>query len=157
MDISGRRRPADFQPTGATHWLVVRVLRPDDRAAPALSESAEDILDKRFARGEIDETTYSAQRTALNAAADQCRSAGCQRRGNRLQRQEADVMVTYRTAYENEAGRLAMTAYVINHMRILDGIPKPEGLVCPANVQAAFTLSVLASRRPGGRVRFAPS
>jgi putative membrane protein len=49
-------------------WLVVRLLPADSRAAAGRSaESPEDILDRRFARGEIDEHTYAAQRAALAA------------------------------------------------------------------------------------------
>lgn len=47
-------------------WLVVRLLPSGDRpAAPGGVESPEDILDRRFAGGEIDEQTYTAQRAAL--------------------------------------------------------------------------------------------
>ena len=49
-------------------WLVVRLLPSGNRSAPGGSvESPEDILDRRFARGEIDEQTYAAQRSALAA------------------------------------------------------------------------------------------
>jgi putative membrane protein len=49
-------------------WLVVRLLPSGNRSAPGESvESPEDILDRRFARGEIDEQTYAAQRSALAA------------------------------------------------------------------------------------------
>ena len=36
-----------------------------DRSAVAGQDSPEEILDRRFARGEIDEQTYTAQRAAL--------------------------------------------------------------------------------------------
>jgi putative membrane protein len=50
-------------------WLVVRLLPSSDRSSTAGSgESPEDILDRRFARGEIDEQTYTAQRSALATA-----------------------------------------------------------------------------------------
>ena len=49
-------------------WLVVRLLPAGNRPAAGESvESPEDILDRRFARGEIDEQTYAAQRSALAA------------------------------------------------------------------------------------------
>jgi putative membrane protein len=49
-------------------WLVVRLLPSADRAGDRGSvDSPEDILDRRFARGEIDDETYAAQRTALTA------------------------------------------------------------------------------------------
>jgi putative membrane protein len=49
-------------------WLVVRLLPAGNRpsAEPGV-ESPEDILDRRFARGEIDEQSYAAQRSALAA------------------------------------------------------------------------------------------
>ena len=51
---------------GLVVWLVVRLLPSADRSGTAGSvESPEDILDRRFARGEIDEQTYTAQRAAL--------------------------------------------------------------------------------------------
>jgi uncharacterized protein (DUF1330 family) len=34
--------------------------------------------------------------------------------------------------------RLVMTAYLINHMRIPNGVPKPEALVYLENVEATF-------------------
>jgi putative membrane protein len=46
-------------------WLVVRLLPARDRLAPSGYDSPEEILDRRFARGEIDEPTYTAQRAAL--------------------------------------------------------------------------------------------
>ena len=49
-------------------WLVVRLLPSGNRPASGGSvESPEDILDRRYARGEIDEQTYAAQRNALAA------------------------------------------------------------------------------------------
>jgi putative membrane protein len=49
-------------------WLVVRLLPMGNRPAAGGSvESPEDTLDRRFARGEIDEQTYAAQRAALAA------------------------------------------------------------------------------------------
>lgn len=53
-------------------WVVVRLL-PDRRAgtgAPDITpqETPEQILDRRFARGEIDLETYQAQRDALAQA-----------------------------------------------------------------------------------------
>jgi putative membrane protein len=49
-------------------WLVVRLLPSNNRPSPGAGiDSAEEILDRRFARGEIDEPTYTAQRTALAA------------------------------------------------------------------------------------------
>lgn len=53
---------------GLIGWLATRSL-PASNPGPATgSETAADILDKRFARGEIDEQAYTAQRTALEAA-----------------------------------------------------------------------------------------
>ena len=51
-------------------WLVVRLLPGGGRETTAAPrrESPEEILDRRFALGEIDESTYTAQRTALAAA-----------------------------------------------------------------------------------------
>jgi putative membrane protein len=48
-------------------WLVVRLLPTGSRPAGGDLESPEDILDRRFARGEIDEPSYAAQRAALAA------------------------------------------------------------------------------------------
>jgi putative membrane protein len=48
-------------------WLVVRLLPAGNRPAGGSVDSPEDILDRRFARGEIDEETYAAQRRALAA------------------------------------------------------------------------------------------
>jgi putative membrane protein len=41
-------------------WAVVRAGRPDVR------ESALEILDRRYARGEIDDTTYTTARARLS-------------------------------------------------------------------------------------------
>lgn len=46
-------------------WLVVRLLPATDRPDRG---SPEEILDRRFARGEIDAETYEAQRATLTAA-----------------------------------------------------------------------------------------
>jgi putative membrane protein len=47
-------------------FLQVRLLPSGGRSAsPGAESSPEDILDRRFARGEIDEATYTAQRVAL--------------------------------------------------------------------------------------------
>ena len=47
-------------------WLVVRLLPSRTRPAPDVNpQSPEEIVDLRFARGEIDEQTYAAQRAAL--------------------------------------------------------------------------------------------
>jgi putative membrane protein len=56
---------------GLIIWAVVRLL-PDRHGTGGdggrgVVETPEDILDKRFARGEIDLETYQAQRTALAA------------------------------------------------------------------------------------------
>ena len=49
-------------------FLVIRLLPSADRPTHgAAAEAPEDILDCRFARGEIDEQTYAAQRAALAA------------------------------------------------------------------------------------------
>lgn len=45
--------------------LVVRLVSQGDRTRTAGGASPEDILDQRFARGEIDEQTYTAQREVL--------------------------------------------------------------------------------------------
>jgi len=54
---------------GVIIWAVVRLL-PDQRegGGGAHAESPEEILDRRFARGEIDLETYQAQRAALTSA-----------------------------------------------------------------------------------------
>ena len=48
-------------------WLVARLL-PGTKPQADRRESAEEILDRRFARGEMDADTYRAQRAALTAA-----------------------------------------------------------------------------------------
>lgn len=45
--------------------LVVRLLPQNDRARAGGGTAPEDILDQRFARGEIDEQTYTTQREVL--------------------------------------------------------------------------------------------
>ena len=53
---------------GFIAWALVRLL-PSGHGAPGRDhESPEEILDRRFARGEIDLETYQAQRAALVAA-----------------------------------------------------------------------------------------
>jgi putative membrane protein len=53
---------------GVIIWAVVRLL-PARRTGPERElETPEDILDRRFARGEIDLDTYQAQRAALASA-----------------------------------------------------------------------------------------
>ena len=49
-------------------WAVVRLLPARRDAGGRDVDSPEDILDRRFARGEIDAETYQAQRAALTAA-----------------------------------------------------------------------------------------
>lgn len=50
-------------------WLVVKLLpaggRTPSSAPPESGESPVDILDRRFARGEVDLETYQVQRAAL--------------------------------------------------------------------------------------------
>ena len=46
-------------------WLVVRLLPSRERPTAGGQDSPEEILDRRFARGQIDEQTYSAQRAVL--------------------------------------------------------------------------------------------
>ena len=46
-------------------WLVVRFAAPGSTRAPDGHERPEDVLDRRFAAGEIDADTYKAQRAAL--------------------------------------------------------------------------------------------
>lgn len=51
---------------GVILFLVVRLLpSPGGREPRARQESPEEILDRRFARGEIDIETYQTQRAAL--------------------------------------------------------------------------------------------
>jgi putative membrane protein len=52
---------------GLVTWLLPSGRRP---ASPAASQPPEEILDARFARGEIDEQAYAAARAALAAARD---------------------------------------------------------------------------------------
>ena len=50
-------------------FLVVRLLpSTNGRADPPAVDSPEEILDRRFARGEIDVETYQVQRAALASA-----------------------------------------------------------------------------------------
>lgn len=54
---------------GVILYLVVRLLPPAGGPARRHEEdSPEEILDKRFARGEVDLETYQAQRAALAQA-----------------------------------------------------------------------------------------
>lgn len=50
-------------------WLVVKLLpagnRPPPHESRTAGESPLDILDRRFARGEVDVETYQVQRAAL--------------------------------------------------------------------------------------------
>ena len=47
-------------------WLVVRLLPSAQRPAPGLNpQSPEEILDERFARGEIDADEYRARQEVL--------------------------------------------------------------------------------------------
>lgn len=48
-------------------FLVVRLLPSGGRRDPAGPESPEEILDRRFARGELDAEAYQAQRSALSS------------------------------------------------------------------------------------------
>lgn len=54
---------------GVIIWAVVRLL-PDrrDGGHAGVIDGPEEILDRRFARGEIDLETYQAQRAALTSA-----------------------------------------------------------------------------------------
>jgi putative membrane protein len=55
-------------------WLVVRLLPSANRAGGGgPRETPEEILDRRFASGEIDEQTYARQRVALTATRGQGR------------------------------------------------------------------------------------
>lgn len=49
-------------------WLVVRLLPSGTTTTGSAAPSAEDILDARFARGEIDENEWAAARAALTSA-----------------------------------------------------------------------------------------
>jgi putative membrane protein len=46
-------------------FLLVRLLPGMGRTTAGGGQSPEDVLDQRFARGEIDERTYTAQREVL--------------------------------------------------------------------------------------------
>jgi putative membrane protein len=46
-------------------WLVVRLLPSRERPASGGHDSPEEILDRRYAQGEIDEQAYTAQRAVL--------------------------------------------------------------------------------------------
>jgi putative membrane protein len=46
-------------------WLVTRLLPYRHRPSASGLDSPEEILDRRFAQGEIDEETYRAQRATL--------------------------------------------------------------------------------------------
>jgi putative membrane protein len=46
-------------------WLVVQLFPSRNQPIPGGHDSPEEILDRRFARGEIDEQTYAAQRAVL--------------------------------------------------------------------------------------------
>ncbi|MCU0279222.1 MAG: hypothetical protein MUE31_10065 [Candidatus Nanopelagicales bacterium] len=53
---------------GLIIWLVVKLLpgsTTNQRNTPVSGESPEQVLDRLFAMGEIDETTYRTRRTAL--------------------------------------------------------------------------------------------
>jgi len=52
---------------GLIIWAVVRLLPDRRQDAPRDVDSPEEILDRRFARGEIDLEAYQARRTALAA------------------------------------------------------------------------------------------
>ena len=48
-------------------WVIVRWASPVDRSAPPQPEkSARDILDERYARGEIDKEEYEERRHTLD-------------------------------------------------------------------------------------------
>ena len=53
---------------GVIIWAVVRLLPARRDGASRDVDSPEDILDRRFARGEIDAEAYQVQRAALAAA-----------------------------------------------------------------------------------------
>ena len=53
---------------GVIIWAVVRLLPARRDGAGRDADGPEDILDRRFARGEIDAEAYQAQRAALTAA-----------------------------------------------------------------------------------------
>jgi putative membrane protein len=52
---------------GVIIWAIVRLLPAgrNESGGPTAPETPEEILDRRYARGEIDHETYQAQRTAL--------------------------------------------------------------------------------------------
>jgi putative membrane protein len=52
---------------GLIIWAVVRLLPDRREGGHRDAESPEEILDRRFARGEIDAETYQAHRGALTA------------------------------------------------------------------------------------------
>lgn len=53
---------------GVIIWAVVRLLPARRDAGGYNVEPPEEVLDRRFARGEIDVETYQAQRAALASA-----------------------------------------------------------------------------------------
>ena len=53
---------------GVIIWAVVRLLPARRDGGDHGQDSPEDILDRRFARGEIDAEAYQTQRAALTAA-----------------------------------------------------------------------------------------
>ena len=53
---------------GVIIWAVVRLLPAHRDSGSRDADSPEDILDRRFARGEIDTEAYQAQRAVLAAA-----------------------------------------------------------------------------------------
>lgn len=53
---------------GVLLFLVIRLLPATGGFARPREDTPEEILDKRFARGEIDLQTYQAQRAALTQA-----------------------------------------------------------------------------------------
>jgi len=63
--------PVWFVLMGVTVWLVLRLVRssppdaPQQGSQPVERETPEEIIDRRFATGEIDGETYSAARERL--------------------------------------------------------------------------------------------
>jgi putative membrane protein len=53
---------------GVILWAVVRLLPASTHRDQSVHDSPEEILDRRFASGELDAETYRAQREALAAA-----------------------------------------------------------------------------------------
>lgn len=52
---------------GAVVWAVVRTVRPSPAAGPSgVAPTARQILDRRYAAGEIDDATYARMRTRLS-------------------------------------------------------------------------------------------